>query len=339
MSARSSVSIEILEGDIFDDLAAPWTDLLDRSDDNRLFLTPEWVKVWWRHFGSNTPLFVTVAQDKHWQALLPLYIRTHLDQRILTLQGSADVADYLDGIADQTDAPALLHQALAAALDRIPYDQIEFHHVPASSPLLPALQELTEPCHLDLLIEQEEVCPIAPLTADWEGYLQALTKKQRHEIRRKLRRFSAGAETSHRISETQDDLDRDLPEFFRLHHLSADAKASFMTPAMQAFFTDMARVMLDRGYLRLSILTRDQVDVAATMSFMYGEHYLLYNSGYDPAYAAHSPGIAAVAAAIQDALSLKATVFDFLSGNEPYKYQFGATDTSTCLARASHRIA
>jgi CelD/BcsL family acetyltransferase involved in cellulose biosynthesis len=32
---------------------------------------------------------------------------------------------------------------------------------------------------------------------------------------------------------------------------------------------------------------------------------------------------------MQDAIEDRAVAFDFLSGNEPYKYQLGATDTHT----------
>jgi hypothetical protein len=50
------------------------------------------------------------------------------------------------------------------------------------------------------------------------------------------------------------------------------------------------------------------------MCFFHRDRYLLYNSGYDPAYAVVNPGIAAVAMAMQDAIAERAVAFDFLSG-------------------------
>ncbi len=66
------------------------------------------------------------------------------------------------------------------------------------------------------------------------------------------------------------------------------------------------------------------------MGFVYRDRYHLYNSGYDPEYAGYSPGIAAAVHAMQDAIEEKAIAFDFLSGDEPYKYQLGASNTYTC---------
>jgi CelD/BcsL family acetyltransferase involved in cellulose biosynthesis len=99
---------------------------------------------------------------------------------------------------------------------------------------------------------------------------------------------------------------------------------------MRAYFQDLASELLSAGILRLSFFTRDGVDLAVAMSFFYRDRYLLYNSGYNPDYSAYNPGIAAVAYAMQDAIHERAVAFDFLSGDEPYKYQFGATSTYTC---------
>jgi CelD/BcsL family acetyltransferase involved in cellulose biosynthesis len=107
-----------------------------------------------------------------------------------------------------------------------------------------------------------------------------------------------------------------------------------MTPGMRQFFAALALTLGEEDILRLSVLRRDGVDIATTMSFFYRDRYLLYNSGYDPSYAAYSPGIAAVALTMQDAIREGAVAFDFLSGDEPYKYQFGASNTYTCRVEA-----
>jgi CelD/BcsL family acetyltransferase involved in cellulose biosynthesis len=238
----------------------------------------------------------------------------------------------MDALAQKQQAQRLLSLLWARALDDLHWDRVDLRHVPSTSPLLPALQTVASDRELAVRVEDGEVCPVALLCNSWEGYLQMLSKKQRHEIRRKLRRAQEGVEWEWRTARSLEELERDLPLFFRLHEASGSEKARFMTPDMRAFFGAVARTFLERGVLRLSILRRDGVDVAATMSFLYRNRYLLYNSGYDPAYAAHSPGIAAVALTMQDAIAEKAIAFDFLSGDEPYKYQLGASNTYTCSA-------
>lgn len=219
------------------------------------------------------------------------------------------------------------------ALEKLHPDGVELRHVPSSSLLIRALDEVSGGSRVQ--VEDDEVCPVAILCSSWDGYLQMLSKKQRHEIRRKLRRSQEGVEWEFRSVASEEDLDRDMPVFFRLHELSGREKARFMTADMREYFCAMAREMLRQGVLRLSVFRRDGVDIAATMSFLYRERFLLYNSGYDPEYAAHSPGIASVAHAIQSAIEEQAVAFDFLSGDEPYKYQFGATNTHTCRVTMS----
>jgi CelD/BcsL family acetyltransferase involved in cellulose biosynthesis len=239
----------------------------------------------------------------------------------------------MDGAADKDGASGILHCMWTAALEELSWDTVDLRHVPSGSPLVPALDEALD--GQTFVIEEDEVCPVALLCSTWYGYLQMLTKKQRHEIRRKLRRAQEGAQWSWRTAESRPDLDRDMPTFFRLHELSGREKARFMTEGMREFFRDMAADFLDRGVLRLSIFSREGQDIAATLGFLYRDRYLLYNSGYDPAQSAFSPGIAAVSHAMQDAIEHKAVAFDFLSGDEPYKYQFGATNTHTCRVRVT----
>ena len=240
----------------------------------------------------------------------------------------------MDALAEKQQAHRLLTALWCCALGDLSWDRLELRHIPSSSPLLTALAAAASDEGIEVTIEDDEVCPVAILCSNWEGYLQMLSKKQRHEIRRKLRRAQEGVEWNWRTVRTAEELDEELPTFFRLHEASAHDKARFLTPNMRGFFAAVARTFLRSGNLRLSIFRRAGVDVATTLSFAYRGRYLLYNSGYDPAYAAHSPGVAAVALTMQDAIAERAVAIDFLSGNEPYKYQFGASDTHTSRATA-----
>ncbi|MBI5956281.1 MAG: GNAT family N-acetyltransferase, partial [Chloroflexi bacterium] len=88
----------------------------------------------------------------------------------------------------------------------------------------------------------------------------------------------------------------------------------------------LARAMFDEGWLRLSFLQIEGRRAASTFSFDYGGTVSLYNSGFDPEFAHLSVGVAAAAFSIQDCLALGRRTMDFLRGDEPYKYDFGAID-------------
>ena len=86
-------------------------------------------------------------------------------------------------------------------------------------------------------IGQEEVCPVVRLAGSFEAYLRALPKKERHEVRRKARNFERDAPTGRlRIITEKDDALAALPDFFRLHRLSAPDKERFLTADVEQFF-------------------------------------------------------------------------------------------------------
>lgn len=322
--------VEVLDECAFIEQASPWDELLRQSFDNRLFYNAEWQRIWWRHFGGGHPHVLTLRDDRgDLEGVLPLQVDTCDGRRVLSLIGDPNVTDYMDCLAIKGRAPELLRVLWKCALTELGWDTVELRHVPSSSPSLSALEMVTGELGLALNVEDDTVCPVAILCSTWEGYLEMLSKKQRHEIRRKLRRAKEDASWEWRTVTRADDLERELSVFFRLHQASAHDKASFLTAEMRDYFRTLAGEQLAAGRLRLSIFSREQVDLAASLAFVYRDRYLLYNSGYDPAYAAYSPGIAAVAHAMQDAINEKAVAFDFLSGDEAYKYQFGATNTYT----------
>ena len=99
-----------------------------------------------------------------------------------------------------------------------------------------------------------------------------------------------------------------------------------MTAERERFFVDAAVELASRGQLKLSFLALDGVQVASCMSFDYGDSYLLYNSGYDPAFSHLSVGILNKALSIKEAIGAGKHFFDFLRGTERYKYNLGAED-------------
>jgi CelD/BcsL family acetyltransferase involved in cellulose biosynthesis len=57
-----------------------------------------------------------------------------------------------------------------------------------------------------------------------------------------------------------------------------------------------------------------------------GHTVYYYNAGVEPDARELSPGVVMVASYIQRAIELGRTRLDFMRGNEPYKYEWGAVD-------------
>ncbi len=115
------------------------------------------------------------------------------------------------------------------------------------------LPELAAGRDLEASTSLEDVCPVIQLPGSFEAYLQEnLSKKQRHEVRRKLRRIEEEAEVSWYVVDGAADLGQQIEAFIHLHRLSKEEKHSFMTQEMQVFFQDVIRVMHQAGWLYLA---------------------------------------------------------------------------------------
>jgi CelD/BcsL family acetyltransferase involved in cellulose biosynthesis len=190
---------------------------------------------------------------------------------------------------------------------------------------------------------QEDVCPIITLPqpgegpdgpqAAWDAYLESLDKKERHEIRRKLRRLERDApDAVIRFVDGGSELPAAVDRFINLHRNSRSDKHAFMTEEMQAYFKAIAEVLAEKGWLQLSFLEIDGAAVASYFCFDYGRapdcDVLVYNSGYDPAGVPQlSPGWVLLARVIEHAIQMGRRHFDFLQGDEDYKHRFGGVDT------------
>lgn len=314
-------------------LRQEWNALLARSRFNNLFLTWEWQTTWWRCLGVGDLYLLAWYDDDRLVAIAPLYLIQEDDGlRCFHLVGCIEVSDYLDLIIE-TGYEDLVYGALLDWLTGAAtpgWDKIHLCNLPEVSLVHRRLPELAASRGLAAVTSLEDVCPVILLPATFEAYLQEkLNKKQRHEVRRKLRRMEEEAVARWYVVDGASDLAQEIDAFIHLHRLSKEEKHSFMTLEMETFFREAIQVMHQAGWLYLAFIEVNDAKAAAMLGFVHDDRLLVYNSGYDPAsYAELSPGIVLTTFIIEDAIQRGLHVFDFLQGNEVYKYRFGAQDTA-----------
>ena len=166
-----------------------------------------------------------------------------------------------------------------------------------------------------------------PAGIDFEGYLGTLDKKERHEIRRKLRRAEAAGEV--RLERSADPVG-DLDAFIDLHQKRWGADGLFPPTAggdqSRRFFRRLFELLGDDGTVQLHFLAVGGRRIAAGVWFDDADACYFYNAGVDPDARELSPGVLMSAMAIQAAIAAGRRRFDFLRGDEPYKYEWGAVD-------------
>jgi CelD/BcsL family acetyltransferase involved in cellulose biosynthesis len=87
----------------------------------------------------------------------------------------------------------------------------------------------------------------------------------------------------------------------------------------------MAVEMAQAGWIKLYFIELNGIKAASMLCFDFNNEFLLYNSGYDPdQFANLSPGNVLTSYTIQEAIRLGRRRYDFLRGDEVYKFRFGA---------------
>ena len=306
--------------DSYDGTEKRWQDLLSASSVNNLFITPQWQKVWWDQFGDGAEmLLLCLKGDSGIEGIAPLTRRNGT----ISFIGGQDVCDYNDFIVPQ-GAESRFYPRLLDHLDEEKWETIELDSLTEDSPTLTYLPDLSREHGYSVEVREEDLVPGLSLPDNWDAYLQSLSKKDRHELRRKLRRLHS-VEEGFRWYGLSDPLEveTNLDDFFTLMRYSREDKHRFLTPPREQFFRSIASEMASIGVFKLFFLELKGERVASAMCFDYGSSRLLYNSGFNPAYGYYSVGLLLKALCVKDAIEEGKTYFDFLRGPEPYKYDLG----------------
>ncbi|MCA9944446.1 MAG: GNAT family N-acetyltransferase [Ardenticatenaceae bacterium] len=321
---------ELINGsDAFTVLANEWDNLARRGMTDTPFQTLAYQKAWWTHLHPENGRLHTITVRNQANELLAIACLYNLDGA-LYFNGCVEETDYLDLITSANDAEA----AWQAILDCLcspnfpEWHSIDLCNIPETSPTRLILAQEAQRRGFLFNERVNEVCPIIPLADTFEGYLDSIDSKQRREINRKLRRAN-GAEAELVVVGPDDDVDTAVTEFLDLLQKSTYEKRDWLTDGRRAVFYDAARAAQKAGTLQLLFIQVGGKKAAGLFNFDYKDRIWVYNSGLDPAlFGALSLGVVITAKAIEYAIENGRTTFDFLRGNETYKYRFGAQDTT-----------
>lgn len=264
------------------------------------FPSSNWLETWWKHRGRGDLLLADTENS-----LIPLA----LDDNQLAFAGEADLTDYHSPLGSADALTALvedLPRGTIIRLDSLPKE--------SSAPVADALRL----AGLSPFTEQHTVTAVLELPATFDEYLASVAKKERHELRRKRRRFDAelGPGRIERRSGTGA-----VALFADLHRRSAGDKGTFMTADMEDFFLALHT---EAGGIIDVLVDGSDRPVSAIFSFADEHGFYLYNSAFEPEVRNLSPGNVMLSHLIERSIGEGRQVFDFLKGDETYKFRLGA---------------
>ncbi len=261
---------------------------------------------WWRHRSQPSDQLLLVEDT---DALLPAMVRNGR----VTFLGEANLTDYHSPLG--TSLTGVVAELASLVPPGTPY---RFDSMPAeaAAPMREALVAVGSVPDEDT----HEVAAVLALPDDFDTWLANIGKKERHETRRKRRRFEAaiGAPRVVRLEGGEA-----VASFAGMHRESSGDKGAFMNETMEAYFGALHE---EAGAVIDALVGDDDVPVAMGFGFEDDDGYYLYNSAYDPAARDVSPGVVLVASLIDSAIDAGRSVFDFLKGDETYKFRLGASE-------------
>lgn len=309
-----------------------WNSLVEQSSADTPFSRYEYLSEWWKTLGGGewkqaTLVLVSATENEQLVGIAPLFITEYDGQQALMLVGSIEISDYLDLIVSPDDLPRFLSGLLdfLASSFADNWTAIDWYNLPDSSPTLAALKAESERRGWTHHEEIYRPTPRIPLNGSFEEYLSRLDKKQRHEIRRKMRRAAESGRVRFYVVDKSADIETELDAFFHLMVQDRN-KAMFLRDAMREQMSSTIHAAHAGGYLWLAFLEVDGVKAAASLNFDYKNKLWGYNSGVSREFMELSPGWVLLAHTIQWCCENNRYEFDFMRGDEEYKYRFGGVN-------------
>ncbi len=311
-------------------IRSDWNNLIrDCGENSTIYLTPEWITARWKHFGSDSRLnVVAVRRDGNLIGLFPLkktlYSQWWLKFEALETIGAVNCNHVgLFKNADCTEVMKVffeyIHEEISSKntitkFELVPED-CAFHRL-----LRPVLQNFSG--RLDTDETRMSIAPYISLSSGWHEYFQSLTPSRRRRIRKILSRSKKGPATNYRQF-NQENLDTGLSKLFEIHQKrwqAVNIKSQFSYSQFREFYRDIASAFLKNGWLHFSCITVNGEIGSAIFAFIFNGKFYAVTAGRDPEYADLNLGHLHCYYLIQDGFSRNLKEFDFLQGDEPYKF-------------------
>lgn len=345
----NQITIKINENEtVFDELRDDWKRLFERSDVSP-FLSWEWLSTWFKWFGANKKPFILKAfRGEELIGLLPLYYQ---EKRILGLRlkrlgfigEEVGGADYLDLIARSEDKTEIL----AAIFDFLKgekfFDLIALENLGKNSSTVALLEKFNRAETEKTLrydVSTTAICPQIKLGIDWNSQLDQMPRAR--EFKRKLRKLEKMEGFQFRTTTSAAESEQAFERFIDFHEKRWQKKGgSEVTshPQLLNFHRDVVGKMANAGLLRFEEIWIEGECRASVYGLEKNGVFYLYNTGFNQEWWKLSPGFVLIGHSIEQAIARGIEVYDFLRGDETYKFDWANAQTELVTVNLRRKTA
>jgi CelD/BcsL family acetyltransferase involved in cellulose biosynthesis len=339
------IKIEIEEGfDAFIRLRAEWKAMFGASGAPP-FLSWEWLSTWHKWFGQEKQPYLLCARAKgNLIALLPLCAEKRRSsrfsprlKRISFMGESYGASDYLDILA----LPEFKQKSADVFIDYLAllpsFDLIELEGMAADScALLSLTRRFANDERFRYRIVPQYICPRMSLDARWEDLLER--SRRSDYFKRCLKRLNKIASFEFRVISDVDEIPAAYGRLLELHvgrWIDRGGSSAFRTVEQKGFTFDAAAELARAGMTRFEEIWLEGECRASLFGFESGDCHYFFLSGFDQAWSKYSLGFTLLWLSIREASRRGLKIYDFLRGDENYKFDWSDNLRMTVTAQVA----
>jgi CelD/BcsL family acetyltransferase involved in cellulose biosynthesis len=309
------------------------------------FLSWEWLSTWHRWFGQEKRPFLLCARESgKLIALLPLCAENSQSSRFsprlkrMSFMGeSYGASDYLDILA----LPEFKQKGADIFIDYLAaprsFDLLELEGMAADSRTLQSLtRRFANDGRFRYRIVPQYICPRMSLDARWEDLLER--SRRSDYFKRCIRRLNKIASFEFRAISDVNEIPAAFGRHLALHvgrWIDRGGSSAFRTAEQKGFTVDAAVELARAGMTRFEEIWLEGECRASLFGFESGDCYYFYLSGFDQAWSKYSLGFTLLWLSIREASRRGLKMYDFLRGDENYKFDWSDNPRMTVTAQVA----
>jgi len=328
------IRVLIQEGqgtDVFAGVKAEWRELFAKTNCSP-FMAWEWMSVWFDSFGANKdPIILKAYRGDTLVAILPLLLATQkvlgmTFRRLSFIGDGIGGADHLDIIAKPADKHAALSAIFELLQREFDIQQIQLESLTDGSITLAFLKEIRSAGNEKFPGFSESTtaaCPQINLSEGWDSVLKR--SKRSDNFKRRLKKLQKLHNFEFRSTTSPSNINEAFERFLYLHEQRwSSAGGSELTghPMLIEFQRRIVQSLSITGLVRFDELWVDGKCTSSVYGLDNGRTFYYYNSGYDLEYSHLSVGLVLLGLSVKGAIERGDTLYDFLRGNEDYKFDW-----------------
>jgi CelD/BcsL family acetyltransferase involved in cellulose biosynthesis len=265
---------------------APEWDALVRELDGSLYMTYDWLRVWWNHYGHGRELrLIAVRDGDELAGVLPFFVEkagpVFARARVAKLVGADFTLVDVDPPVRESVADAAYADGLRLLFEGNRCDMVHVGPISEATPQLAHLRRALAGLGDVAQIARDEDAgshTLFELPDGFDAYLAGLSKNQRSNYRRNVNKLSKAFDFRVDVVRDGPELEREYEAFVEMHQAQWQAVNKLGHygdwPGSSEFTRDLIRALAPNGRVRLMRMLADEEIVSYYFSFeLNGTYY------------------------------------------------------------------